>query len=430
LPVLLIEPSSNLKRRRFFETLAGQPCPSPSPAEVKLKLKAVREYSLDHLDGHLAALKDKIAASHMDFTFARDAAQAVASIQSISPAGRIVMNKSTVIANELQPALIAAGNTVIESYYSEFEPFANRSGEYWQLADVPLESRLESFARPVDLAALRATSLRENGAQDFTALLGVNALAAEDGAALFFQHMQNIRQVFLSAREVILVAGLDKIVKNLAEAVFQTQCMAAFGCEVLPLTMRGREKDAPRFSDLPFNLPPARMASKIHLILLDNGRRQILRGSFRELLNCIDCQACLKDCPVSPYFYAGLRWSPRTYLYNFLTGRNPSLHRCLQCKTCEMNCPLGIDLPARLLDARHAGSRPSFTDRLIASAGPLQSLGSRAAGIVNPVFANRPLRWLGENMLNISRQRQLPQYRRRTFARWLKSHSWQPTTKN
>ncbi len=88
-----------------------------------------------------------------------------------------------------------------------------------------------------------------------------------------------------------------------------------------------------------------------------------------------------------------------------------------------MNCPLGIDLPALILNAKHAGFRLLLSDRLLAQAGPLQGLGSQAAGVVNPVLQNRGLRWAVEKTLNISRQRQLPLYRRQTFARWFNSRA-------
>jgi L-lactate utilization protein LutB len=432
LPVLLMEPVSDTKRRRFFESLtASSSQPQSTQDVVKHRLKEIREYSLDHFEYLMAILRAKLAdCPDLSLTFATDVVQAVETIKSVSLASRIVINKSTVVTNELKPALVAAGYTVIESYYAEFEPFDNRFLEYWQLPEMPFESRFQSFTKPVDLVNLRSAGMNQYGAKDFIGLLGVNAISAEDGTILFFQHMQNIRKAFTQARKVILVAGLDKIVKSFDEAIFQTKCMAAFGCEALPLTLHCEADNKDSLDTLPFDIPLTLAASKIHLILLDNGRSQMLKSSYRELLSCIDCQACIKDCPVSQYFSAGKRWSPRTYLYNFLTGKNPSLSSCIQCKTCEMNCPLGIDLPARILDVRHATSYPSFTDRLMANAGPLQSLGSQAADFVNPLFNQRLLRWLVEKTLNISRLRNLPRYQRRNFARWFKSHYYQqPATK-
>ena len=163
---------------------------------------------------------------------------------------------------------------------------------------------------------------------------------------------------------------------------------------------------------------------KIHLILLDNDRSQILENNYRELLTCIDCQACVKGCPGSRFFADGTRLSPRQYIYSFITGRNSSLDLCLQCKTCEANCPLDIDLPGMILDAKAeftSRTRRSLTNTLIANAETLQSTGSSIAWLANAILSNRVLRWLAENILDISRERQLPVISRRTFARWFTS---------
>ena len=42
---------------------------------------------------------------------------------------------------------------------------------------------------------------------------------------------------FEQAREIILVAGLDKIVRDMDDAIFQAKCMAIFGSETLPLSI-------------------------------------------------------------------------------------------------------------------------------------------------------------------------------------------------
>ena len=36
----------------------------------------------------------------------------------------------------------------------------------------------------------------------------------------------------------------------------------------------------------------------MHVVILDNGRSNLLRGRYREMLACIRCGACLNVCPV------------------------------------------------------------------------------------------------------------------------------------
>jgi L-lactate utilization protein LutB len=293
--------------------------------------------------------------------------------------------------------------------------------EILQLAGMPFESRFQSIEKPVNLDRLRSDSLRTNGAKDVIGLLGINAISAKEGDILFFQHMHNISKVYTQAREIVLVAGLDKIVNNLEDALFHTRCMAAFGVEVLPLTLPDQTSKS-SLDELPFEIPYEEASVKIHLIVLDNGRTQVRQSAYRDVLTCIDCQACTRSCPTSKYFSEGLRWSPRTYLYTFVTGRNPSLKYCLQCKSCETNCPLGIEIPDMILEAKNAPGQPhSLTDSLIANAGSLEKAGSSIAGLTNTIMSNQQLRWMGEKMFNISRERRLPQFKRQTLVKWYKS---------
>jgi L-lactate dehydrogenase complex protein LldF len=425
LPVLLMEPVSYSKRQHYSETLKEPKRRlQPNLPDVKQRLREIRDYSLAHLDELVSQLTASLAGyPEVEITFAQDAGQAVETIRGIAGGGKIAVNKSAVIGSELMPTLVASGYNVIESYYDEFEPFDNSFSEYWQLPVMTFESRFQSFKRPVDLTALRAGSIRENGTKDFIGLLGVNAISAQ-GTVLMLQHMHNISKVFKQARELILVVGLDKIVKSLDDAIFQTKCMAIFGSEALPLTLGGRAKQESSLDELPFEIPLEQTPSKIRLVLLDNGRSQILRSPYKELLACIDCQACIKDCPTSPFFADGARWSPREYIYFFIVGKNPSLDLCLQCKTCETNCPLDIDLPGMILNAKAeftSKRRRSLTDTLLAEAETLQSWGSSAAWLANALSSNRPLRWMAEKVLDISRERQLPRVHRHAFAKWFTS---------
>jgi len=298
-PVVLMEPASYGKRRRYSEMLLEpKRWLQPTLEDVEQRLKEIRNYSLAHLDTLVTKLTSGLAGhSEVEITFAQDAGQAVDTIRRIARSAKIAINKSSVIANELVPALVASEYNVIESYYDEFEPFDNKSSEYCQLPVMTFESRFQSFERPVDLTALRSGSIQKNGTKDFIGLLGVNAISAEEGTVLMLQHMHNISKVFEQAKELILVASLDKIVKSLDDAIFQTKCMAIFGSEALPLALRGRAKQESSIDELPFEIPLEQTLSKIHLILLDNGRSYILESRYKELLACIDCGACNGACP-------------------------------------------------------------------------------------------------------------------------------------
>jgi L-lactate utilization protein LutB len=422
-----MEPNSASKRQRFFKTLleTKRVIPHPSVDDIKEKLREIRDYSLSHLDLLLDELTISLAAHpDVEFSFAEDAGQAVKIIQEISDGTPIATNKSSVVTKELMPALGASGLHVIETYYNQFQPFENRYSHQWQLPILEFTSILDSFDKTIDLAALREASVRRQGSKQITGLLGVNAISAQDGAVLLLQHMHNISEVFTQANKLILVASLDKIVKNLDAAVFQTRCMALFGWGILPLSIHSRATEDDNIDHLPFEMSTEQTAPKVHIIVFDNGRSHLRGSRYEDLLACIDCRACVKSCPAFPFSTGDSPWSPKEYIYFFVTRKNPSLELCLECGSCQLDCPLNIDLLGMILDARieaMAEIRRSLTDSFLSNFESIAKWGSFMPLLANVASRTRAMRWLGEKTLGISKERELPKFQRMTFAKWFQS---------
>ena len=427
LPILLMQPDSTSKRRRFSRTMLEPKGVTPHPGveDIKEHLMEIRNHSLANLD----ALRDELTASltahpDVEFSLADGAMQAIETIKAISDGTPIAISRSAVVTRELMPAMVASGLDVIETYNDQFQPFENRFDWPWQLPAVELDLAFDSLDRSVDLVALREASLRKQGSKEFTGLLGVNAISAKDGAVVLLQHMHNISQIFTQADKLILVASLDKITADTDAAVFQTICMAIFGWEALPLSLRGVADREDNIAALPFEAPTGRAANKIHLIVFDNGRSRLLNSRYADLIACIDCRACMKSCPAFPFFEDGAPWSPKEYIYFFVTGKNPSLELCLQCKSCQSDCPLDIDLPGMILDARieaTADRRRPLADSLLSNFETIAKWGSSVPVLANVTVSNRLMRWLGDKGLGISRERQLPRFQHTTLAEWFRS---------
>jgi L-lactate dehydrogenase complex protein LldG len=426
-PVILMDPDSTSKRRHFASTLLGPKgvFSLPSLEDLKEQLREVRYYSVGHLDSLVDELTSRLTAiPEVEFSFAKDAAQAVETIKGISGNTPIAISKSALATNELMPALVASGLHVIETYYEQFNDFDNRFNKPWQLPAMEHELVLKSFDRQTDLGALRESSVRKQGSKNLTGLLGVNAISANDGAVVLVQHAHNISEIFTQANKLILVASLDKIVQNLEAAVFQGRCMAVFGWGVLPLSLHGRTHGENNFNLLPFEITPEQTSRRIHLILFDNGRRQLLHGRYEDLVACIGCRACTKSCPAFPFLVGGVPSSPKEYIHSFVTGRSPSLELCLQCRGCRADCPLDIDLPGMILDAKiaaMAGKRRLLTDSFLSNLETGMRWGRSMPMLANVTVNNRLVRWLGEKTLGISKARQLPRFQGTAFARWFRS---------
>ena len=288
------------------------------------------------------------------------------------------------------------------------------------LPKLEFEAIWHSFSQPEDLSYSRQEQARAQGYGKYVGLLGVNAASAEDGAIVFLQHMHNIRSIVTQAEKIILVVTLDKLVRCYHDAVFQTKCMAAFGAESLPLGFQKPEKGIVNLKKLQIS-ETTKQANTIHLILLDNGRSEMLNTAYRDLLACIGCRACLRVCPASGFFSMDTRLSPRDYIYSFLSGTIPSVEQCIQCKSCRTACPLGIDIPGFIREARinrSRGNRP-VADHLLANAELFERIGSTAPNVSKIIYDNSVLRWLGEKIAGISRKRNIPKMHRSHLERWL-----------
>ena len=94
-----------------------------------------------------------------------------------------------------------------------------------------------------------------------------------------------------------------------------------------------------------------------HLVVLDNGRTDVLGGEHRPLLRCIGCGACTAVCPVyrtAGIAPAGLWAGPigAAVLPIARGGHDDLPHASTLCGACGEVCPVGIDLPAHLIAIR------------------------------------------------------------------------------
>jgi L-lactate dehydrogenase complex protein LldF len=192
-------------------------------------------------------------------------------------------------------------------------------------------------------------------------ITGANFLIAETGSNIIVTNEGNGDLTQTLPRVHIVMASLEKLVPTFEDAATLLRLLArsATGQEFSSYTTVSTGPRRPGDLDGP---------EAYHVVLLDNGRSQMLGGEFHDMLRCIRCGACMNHCPV----YAAVGGHAYGWVYPGPMGAvlTPSLigideaaalpNASTLCGRCESVCPVKIPLPKML---RHWRER-EFSKRL------------------------------------------------------------------
>jgi len=423
--IFLLEPHVTNKQRQLSDKLLQRKHNSSFSIDaVKTSIRTSRNQTQTRLVVNAKELVHRLSKrTHRKVILAQDAHKAAEIIKEISRGTPIAVGKSAVVAKEVKPVLEEMGLNVVDTYFSQFKSFENRFDKPWQLPELDYATILDMFRHKENIGIRRNRHIHDHGCKDFTGVLGVNAAAADDGTIILLQHMRNISNIFDEARRLILVIALDKIVESAEDALLMTQNMALFGCKMLPLAVRGENTDKTDFSDSLLRITNGTEGEEIHFILIDNGRTGLVNTEYQDLLACIGCRACMV-CPSIPRQPNTPGWSPKEYLFYYLTGKNPTLEHCLQCQSCRTACPLEIDLPGMILQARsksHGRSIEKVQKQMLSNLPTFAKLGSHLSELTNTLSKIPILRKVGDRVLNISKDRVLPEVRGTSLEKWYRN---------
>ncbi len=422
-PLILIEPTARQKQRRLAEVIQKGSV-TYSQEAVKLRLKEIRRCAVDNMADLAERFRRSIASySDAHITLANDSTEAVDYISHVVQDRKtIAVGRSSTI-NELRPGLGKSGHTLIDTYSPQFSQGAEgqkRLNYSWELPAMLSWSAWDTFDYNRDTGQ---QAMSGQCVKDVVALLGVNAASAEDGSIFFLQHSANIGALLRQARKLILVIGLEKIVGSSSDAFFQTKCAGAFGMESILLDLKTDDTNQGVVDPLA-EIPETPDTDKeLHIVLLDNRSTSIAKGDYRELLQCIGCRACSKQCPGYRYL-DGFDYYPREYLWSFLIGYNPSIELCAHCAVCEVECPAGININKLIAKAKAEYSlniARSRDSKVLMNITRLAPLGSMGAPLVNWLSRRKLFGILVEKVAGIDRRRKSPTFHYETFERWFRS---------
>jgi L-lactate dehydrogenase complex protein LldF len=407
--------------------------------------RAVRAAALAQLDTLLERLADQIEARGGHVCWAADGEAACRYITDLArERGVELIVKSKSMASEeihLNHALEAAGLQVVETDLGEY--IIQLAGETPSHIVAPsIHKTREQVAKlferhlgmpPTDdiptMAQAARRALRQRFMRADMGISGVNFGVAESGAVVLVTNEGNGRLTTTTPRIHVALMGIERVVESLDDLGILLQVLArsATGQKLSVYTTivsgpaRRGEPDG---------------ADEFHLVLLDNGRSQILGGPYAEALLCIRCGACLNACPVyqsiGGHAYGGVYSGPiGAVLTPLLQPDLPDVHKLPQasslCGACQAACPVRIAIPDMLLRLRAdavAQGQAETAERLaiegwkITMSNPaLYRMGGRAASLSTRLVAQGgQIGWLPPPLSAWTNKRDFPQFARRSFT--------------
>ena len=183
------------------------------------------------------------------------------------------------------------------------------------------------------------------------AVSGANFGVAETGTICVVESEGNGRMCTTLPEVLVTVMGIEKVLPEWRDLEVFLQ--------LLPRSSTAERMNP--YTSLWTGVRPDDGPREFHLILLDNGRTDVLADEVgRQALHCIRCSACLNVCPV--YSRAGGQAYESVYpgpIGAILTpqlrglGEAPTLPWASSlCGACYEACPVKIDIPAVLVHLR------------------------------------------------------------------------------
>ncbi|HLI06491.1 MAG TPA: LutB/LldF family L-lactate oxidation iron-sulfur protein [Ktedonobacteraceae bacterium] len=355
----------------------------PDWQELREAGRAIKERTLRHLDTYLQELEASVQRAGGRVHWARDAEEAntiIARIVAEHGAREVIKVKSlTTDEIRLNEALAAQGIDAIETDLAEL--IIQLAGERSSHILVPAIHKNRSEIRelflheliehdlvpgprellgtgvdelsdePRALTTVARAYLRNKFLSAQVAISGANFAVAESGTVCVVESEGNGRMCLTLPQVLISVMGIEKVIPT-------WQDLEVF-LQLLPRSSTGERMNP--YTSLWTGVSQGDGPREFHLVLLDNGRTQVLADTVgRQALNCIRCSACLNICPVyertGGHAYASVYPGPIGAILTpqLLGVENASSlpYASSLCGACYEVCPVKINIPEVLIYLR------------------------------------------------------------------------------
>ena len=209
---------------------------------------------------------------------------------------------------------------------------------------------------PEELCAFARQELRQKFLAGRPGISGCNMAVAETGSMVLVTNEGNGRMVTSLPKVHVAVMGMERVVETWEQLDLLLDAAAPGRHRPGPVSVYMHPGD---------RAPPGRPGEvdgpdELHLVILDNGRSELIGSELQEMLNCIRCGACLNVCPVYRqvgghaygWCYSGPMGAVLIPLLNRAEEAGELSGASTLCGACYEACPVKIPLQDLLLTLR------------------------------------------------------------------------------
>lgn len=226
---------------------------------------------------------------------------------------------------------------------------------------------------PEDFVKEARAILREKFVNADIGITGANFIIAETGSTIIVTNEGNGDLCSSLPKTHIVITSIEKLVPTYNDAAVMLRLLArsATGQSISTYTTL---TTGPNHSPVANNSakqtegndePPA----EFHVIILDNGRTEMLGSKFHEMLRCIRCGACINHCPVyqnlGGHAYGSVYPGPMGAVLSpqyFGDQANELPFASSFCGRCNEVCPMQIPLTKMMRHWREDATEGSRED--------------------------------------------------------------------
>ncbi|MDR2800161.1 MAG: LUD domain-containing protein [Desulfovibrio sp.] len=339
--------------------------------ELIEEIAQAKDESLPRIEELYATFKAEAEKRGMHVHRAETAAEAneiICRIAKENNCKKIIKSKSmTAEEIHLNHALEGAGCAVAETDLGEWIIQLRHEGPTHMVMPAIHLSRVQvadTFSEETgtkqesDISKLVKVARRELRAKFAGADMGVsgaNFAIADTGTIGICTNEGNGRLTTTLPRVHVVVAGIDKLVPNIHDALRIIKVLPRNATAQAITTYVSWMTGAAEHSQNPDK------RKIMHVVFVDNGRTALAKDEIcASALRCVRCGACANVCPVyrlvgghkMGYVYIGAIGLILTYFFHGRENARHLVQNCINCEACKDVCAAGIDLPAVIQEIR------------------------------------------------------------------------------